>query len=180
LVKNGEITLKRVVFLTILILAIINGVQGAGRPDTLLKINPKGAMWRSIFIPGWGQLYNRKPLKGILLFGAESYFIYNFIHYNRIYGYVKTTKETLGIDAWISLTEEQKKAQILAITDHELSLNSWRPREKRNKYGWWCVGTYIFCLMDAIVDAHLINFPPDAVELSAEPTMLKLTINIGL
>ena len=152
----------------------------ANSPDTLLKITPKGALWRSAFIPGWGQVYNKKPLKGLFLCGAEGYFIYNYVYYNRLYGYVKTTKETLGIEAWVNLTEAEKKNQILVVTGHNLSLNSWRPREKRNKYGWWIVGTYIFCLMDAVVDAHLINFPQDAIELSVEPTGLKFSLNIGL
>jgi len=149
------------------------------KADTLLHISPKGALRRSLIIPGWGQVYNHKPLKGILFFSAESYFVYNFIYYNKLYTYVKTTKETLGVDAWVDLTEDEKKAQILATTGHEMTLNSWRPREIRNKFGWWCIGNYIICLMDAVVDAHLINFPKDAVELTMDGITLKYTINFG-
>ncbi|HOV24594.1 MAG TPA: DUF5683 domain-containing protein, partial [Candidatus Marinimicrobia bacterium] len=131
-----------------------------------MKISPKGAFIRSAIIPGWGQVYNKKPVKGLVLLSAEGYFLYNFFYYNRIYDYVKTTKETLGVETWVGLTEEEKKAQVLAVTGYELTLNSWRPREKRNKYGWWSLGTYIFCLLDAVVDAHLINFPKGDIELS--------------
>jgi hypothetical protein len=147
--------------------------------DTLLKISPKGALLRSAFIPGWGQVYNRKPIKGLLFLAAESYFTYNFIHYNKLYSYVKTTKETLGVDAWVGLSESQKQDSIFSITGKQLSLNSWRPREIRNKYAWWCVGNYIICLMDAVVDAHLINFPKDAVELTMDGITLKYTFNLG-
>ncbi|HRD19320.1 MAG TPA: DUF5683 domain-containing protein, partial [Candidatus Marinimicrobia bacterium] len=81
-----------------------------------MKISPKGAFIRSAIIPGWGQVYNKKPVKGLVLLSAEGYFLYNFFYYNRIYDYVKTTKETLGVETWVGLTEEEKKAQVLAVT----------------------------------------------------------------
>ena len=145
-----------------------------------MKISPKGAFIRSAIIPGWGQVYNKKPVKGLVLLSAEGYFLYNFFYYNRIYDYVKTTKETLGVETWVGLTEEEKKAQVLAVTGYELTLNSWRPREKRNKYGWWSLGTYIFCLLDAVVDAHLINFPKGDIELSGSETGLHFAMRVNL
>ena len=117
-----------------------SNLQSASPADTLMKISPKGAFIRSAIIPGWGQVYNKKPVKGLVLLSAEGYFLYNFFYYNRIYDYVKTTKETLGVETWVGLTEEEKKAQVLAVTGYELTLNS-APREKRNKYGWWSLGT---------------------------------------
>jgi hypothetical protein len=145
-----------------------------------MKISPKGAFIRSAIIPGWGQVYNKKPVKGLVLLSAEGYFLYNFFYYNRIYDYVKTTKETLGVETWVGLTEEEKKAQVLAVTGYELTLNSWRPREKRNKYGWWSLGTYLFGLLDAVVDAHLINFPKGDIELSGSETGLHFAMRVDL
>jgi len=110
---------------------------------------------------------------------AESYFVYNFIHYDQLYSYVKETKNSIGVDVWVQMTESQKQDSIFSITGKEIGLNSWRPREIRNKYAWWCIGNYIICLMDAVVDAHLINFPKDAVELTMDGITLKYTINIG-
>ncbi len=163
-----------------LLIILKSNLQSASPADTLMKISPKGAFIRSAIIPGWGQVYNKKPVKGLVLLSAEGYFLYNFFYYNRIYDYVKTTKETLGIETWVGLTEEEKKAQVLAVTGYELTLNSWRPREKRNKYGWWSLGTYIFCLMDAVVDAHLINFPKGEIELGSTEIGLNLSVRVNL
>jgi len=171
--------LKRIFLVAGLLIILKSNLQSASPADTLMKISPKGAFIRSAIIPGWGQVYNKKPVKGLVLLSAEGYFLYNFFYYNRIYDYVKTTKETLGIETWVGLTEEEKKAQVLAVTGYELTLNSWRPREKRNKYGWWSLGTYIFCLLDAVVDAHLINFPKGEIELGSTETGLNLSVRVN-
>jgi len=172
--------LKRIFLVAGLLIILKSNLQSASPADTLMKISPKGAFIRSAIIPGWGQVYNKKPVKGLVLLSAEGYFLYNFFYYNRIYDYVKTTKETLGIETWVGLTEEEKKAQVLAVTGYELTLNSWRPREKRNKYGWWSLGTYIFCLLDAVVDAHLINFPKGEIELGSTEIGLNLSVRVNL
>jgi len=171
--------LKRIFLVAGLLIILKSNLQSASPADTLMKISPKGAFIRSAIIPGWGQVYNKKPVKGLVLLSAEGYFLYNFFYYNRIYDYVKTTKETLGVETWVGLTEEEKKAQVLAVTGYELTLNSWRPREKRNKYGWWSLGTYIFCLMDAVVDAHLINFPKGEIELGSTEIGLNLSVRVN-
>jgi hypothetical protein len=171
--------LKRIFLVAGLLIILKSNLQSASPADTLMKISPKGAFIRSAIIPGWGQVYNKKPVKGLVLLSAEGYFLYNFFYYNRIYDYVKTTKETLGVETWVGLTEEEKKAQVLAVTGYELTLNSWRPREKRNKYGWWCLGTYIFCLLDAVVDAHLINFPKGEIELGSTEIGLNLSVRVN-
>ncbi|HPC35948.1 MAG TPA: DUF5683 domain-containing protein [Candidatus Marinimicrobia bacterium] len=172
--------LKRIFLVVGLLIILQSNLQSASPADTLLKISPKGAFIRSAIIPGWGQVYNKKPVKGVLLLSAEGYFLYNFFYYNRIHGYVKTTKETLGVETWVGLTEEEKKAQVLNVTGYELTLNSWRPREKRNKYGWWSLGTYLFGLLDAVVDAHLINFPKGEIELSGTETGLNFSMRVDL
>jgi len=171
--------LKRIFLVAGLLIILKSNLQSASPADTLMKISPKGAFIRSAIIPGWGQVYNKKPVKGLVLLSAEGYFLYNFFYYNRIYDYVKTTKETLGVETWVGLTEEEKKAQVLAVTGYELTLNSWRPREKRNKYGWWSLGTYIFCLLDAVVDAHLINFPKGEIELGSTEIGLNLSVRVN-
>jgi len=172
--------LKRIFLVAGLLIILKSNLQSASPADTLMKISPKGAFIRSAIIPGWGQVYNKKPVKGLVLLSAEGYFLYNFFYYNRIYDYVKTTKETLGVETWVGLTEEEKKAQVLAVTGYELTLNSWRPREKRNKYGWWSLGTYLFGLLDAVVDAHLINFPKGDIELSGSETGLHFAMRVDL
>ncbi len=138
--------------------------------DSSMNINPRKALLYSALLPGLGQIYVKKPLKAGLYIAAEAYNIYQFYSYNRIYNYVKETKDAIGQDIWSSLTEQQKKDSVYAYTGYELTLNSWRPREKRNKYGWWCIGVYLFQILDAYVDAHLFNFPQGKVELTLSPS----------
>lgn len=50
--------------------------------DTPLK-SPMGAVFRSAILPGWGQVYNEKYLKGLFVFAANSTFAYAVYHYNK-------------------------------------------------------------------------------------------------
>lgn len=162
-----------------LLLFNIGRSESPALSDTVFHISPKAALIRSAFVPGWGQVYNKKPLKGLVFFSAEVYFVYNFVYFNRLYGYVKDTKETVGLDAWLLLSEAEKKTKIFETTGYNLGMNTWRPREKRNKNGWWCLGTYIFGMLDAVVDAHLINFPHGDVELSMNGQTINYSISFG-
>ncbi|MBN2600828.1 MAG: hypothetical protein JXR87_02425 [Candidatus Marinimicrobia bacterium] len=135
--------------------------------DSTRIIKPKAALIRSAIIPGWGHLYVKKPAKSFIYFTLEAYHVYQFIEYNSIYQYVKETKNTVGIETWSTLTESQKKDQIKTSTGYEMKDATWRPREMRNKYAWWCVGFYFIGMLDAFVDAHLYYFPSNKIELSA-------------
>ena len=50
--------------------------------DQPLK-SPIGAVLRSAAIPGWGQVYNRKYLKGLFVFSVNGTFAYAIYYYNR-------------------------------------------------------------------------------------------------
>jgi len=138
------------------------------RPDSTHSIKPRGAMIRSAIFPGWGHLYVHKPVKGLVYFSLEAYHVYKFVQYNDIYRYVKDTKSEIGIEAWHNMTETEKKEKIKDVTGYELHDATWRPREIRNKYAWWCVGFYIIGMLDAYVDAQLYYFPKDNVELTTD------------
>ena len=138
------------------------------RRDSVRIIKPRAALVRSAIIPGWGHLYVDKPIKSLIYFSLEAYHIYRFIEYNSIYQYVKDTKSKIGVETWSGLTDSQKKEQIKIVTGYELNDATWRPREMRNKYAWWCVGFYIIGMLDAYVDAHLYDFPIDKIELTAD------------
>lgn len=147
--------------------------------DSMRVVSPRSALIRSAIIPGWGQLYVKKPFKAAMFISLEAYHIYRTIEYNSIYQYVKDTKESVGVVVWNSLSETEKKEQVKNVTGYDLSLNTWRPREKRNKYAWWCFGIYIIGMLDAYVDAHLYNFPSDNIELAMDPQAKSVGINIS-
>ena len=146
--------------------------------STRKLISPRAALIRSAIIPGWGQLYVHKPFKEVIYVSLEAYHLYNLFEYNAICRHVEDTKHAVGIAEWSKLSESAKKDSVYAITHYKLQMNTWRPREKRNKYAWWSVGFYLICMLDAYVDAHLYYFPDEKVELTAtlKPTGIELNL----
>ena len=50
--------------------------------DTPIK-SPMGAVLRSAILPGWGQVYNEKYLKGFFVLGVNGAFGYAIYHYHK-------------------------------------------------------------------------------------------------
>ena len=100
------------------------------KPDSTLIKKPKTAFYLSL-IPGGGQLYNGKLLKGSIVMGLESLAIYSFLENSNIY-------------------------KDYDNGDHPFSKG--RYLEKRNKYAWWVIFLYFYSMIDALVDAHLSPF----------------------
>ena len=123
-------------------------------PDTLPKksINPTGAMWRSLLFPGWGQLYNRKYIKTLIIGGGELGLIYSIYYQDRQY-------------------EKAKKAGDQKAADFY--------REDRNRLAWWLVGAILYSMGDAYVDAQLADFEVSE-NLSMIITPFNITINIKI
>jgi hypothetical protein len=90
--------------------------------------SPTGAMLRSLAVPGWGQFYNEKPLKGIVFAGGQIGLIANAIIQNQ----------------WAqSATTPAAKAFY---------------RDNRGLSLWWLAGVMLYSVVDAYVDAHLYGF----------------------
>ena len=151
------------------------------KKDSIRNISPRTALIKSAIIPGWGQLYVRKPAKAAIYVTLEAYHIYRMIEYNSICKYIKETKKAIGVDTWnsSSFTEEQKKAAVFNKTDYNLKINTWRAREKRNKYAWWCAGIYFIGMLDAYVDAHLYYFPSENIELAMDTQTMSVGLNFS-
>jgi len=101
-----------------------------GQPDstkTVIK-SPNGAMLRSLFVPGWGQLYNGKWFKAILVCGVEVGLISNAVYQNQ-----------MAVQSTGKLERE------------------WY-QDNRNLSVWWLLATVLLSMADAYVDAHLYNF----------------------
>ncbi|MFQ5631694.1 MAG: DUF5683 domain-containing protein [bacterium] len=117
---------------------------GLAPADTLARKkakNPTGAMVRSIFFPGWGQLYNGKWLKALIVFGAEAGFIGTAIYLN------------------------QK-----AHDDRETALNRELYADMRNTNYWRTGVAILISMLDAFVDAHLSDFD-ESPDLSANSVL---------
>ena len=113
----------------VLIPLIILPVFGSSDDSTFIK-SPKTAFIASV-IPGGGQIYNGKLIKGLAIM----------------------TLEAMALQLW------RENADIYSGYDSgDYRLAKGRYLEKRNKYAWWVVFLYFYSMIDAMVDAHLSPF----------------------
>ena len=98
--------------------------------DSVKVKSPKTAFFAS-FIPGGGQIYNGKLVKGVAVMGLEALAIKSWLENSKIYSDYDTGNYLLRKSRYLS---------------------------KRNKYAWWVIFLYFYGMIDAIVDAHLSPF----------------------
>ena len=114
---------------TVLLPLIILPIFGSSTDSAFIK-SPKTAFISSA-IPGGGQIYNGKLIKGLTIM----------------------TLEVMAIQLW------RKNSDIYSDYDSgDYILPKGRYLEKRNKYAWWVVFLYFYSMIDAMVDAHLSPF----------------------
>jgi len=117
------------------------------QPDTVLqKKSPMGALLRSVAVPGWGQFYNRKYLKSVVVFGAEATFL------------------TMAAVDWSRMNQHKKNFQNPDYPDRYWEFDQFEFYEdRRNMFLWITAGIVFLSMFDAYVDAHLYNFEKEQV-----------------
>ena len=98
--------------------------------DSVKVKSSKTAFFASM-IPGGGQIYNGKLVKGVVVMGLEALAIKSWLENSKIYSDYDTGDYLLRKSRYLS---------------------------KRNKYAWWVIFLYFYGMIDAIVDAHLSPF----------------------
>ncbi len=93
-----------------------------------VRKSPTGAMLRSAVVPGWGQLYNGKWFKAILVAGAEIGLVANAVIQNQ-------------------LAVQANNPFDRAFYEDNRSLSIW-----------WLGAVILYSMGDAYVDAHLYRF----------------------
>jgi hypothetical protein len=107
--------------------------------------SPMGALLRSAIVPGWGQLYNRKYIKALVVAAGETFVVAQSAYY------------------W-DLTDQAYERY---ARQEDLSLRSYYYadyifyKDRRNLYLWISGLTVFLSMIDAYVDAHLANFDVD-------------------
>lgn len=124
-------------------------VTKVSKPDTLMKgKSPTGALLRSVIFPGGGQFYNRKYIKGMLVFGTE------------------TTLLTLAAVDWSRVNTHKRNFQ---NTAYSYSDRLWEFEQyqfyddRRNLFLWITAGVIFLSMFDAYVDAQLYHFDQEKV-----------------
>ena len=139
-------------------------------PQTELH-SPRGALWRSAALPGWGQIYNRQYIKLPFVYGALGYLVYQAASSHDDY---VLYREAFQYKAWQELVDSGQaeenpkigfKGSYEAISA-EFGAISSRPLEaQRNNFrrsrdlSFVGVGlVYGLAMLDAFVSAHLLDF----------------------
>jgi hypothetical protein len=109
---------------------------------------PTWIMARSAVVPGWGQFKNGRPLKAGLAIGAEG-----FCGYKVVQAWQDVNAASAREDA--ALGAGDQAGADAARADYEEAYN------RRATAGWILAGTIVLSMLDAYVDAHLLQFDAD-------------------
>lgn len=137
----------------ILLLIMLMPLAAKSQIDTTALLSdspaksPRGAMLRSMVIPGWGQYYTENYLKGSLFLVANSAFFSRMLHYNGRYNSARDKTANL-------LLSSDPDASALELADIERR----DARDKRGQSAWFLGLSYAICMIDAYVDASLYKF----------------------
>ncbi|HLG94515.1 MAG TPA: DUF5683 domain-containing protein, partial [candidate division Zixibacteria bacterium] len=96
--------------------------------------SPSGALLRSLAVPGWGQLYNKKPLKAVIVAGGQGVLL------------------GTAVVEWKRATDAKNDTSLPLATrleDYRLHTNN------RNMLLWLYAAATVVSMLDAYVDAHL-------------------------
>lgn len=129
----------------LIIFLILQSSAYCQRSDSTLikKKNPTGALFRSVFVPGWGQFYNKKYIKAALIAGVEIYLM------NEVYTHWH--KADLHKKHFTNASDDPVyRAEEFARYEKEL--------DRRGNASWFLAATIFFSMFDAYVDAHLSDF----------------------
>ena len=108
-----------------------------------LTQNPTVALFKSMFVPGLGQVGNRRYVKAIVIAGLETWFIGSAIHYGR---------QASGFrDQWNEASDAASRNVYYGLYEDR--------RDERNKFSWFAGITIFVSMFDAYVDAHLSGSP---------------------
>ena len=122
--------------------------EDSSRAVSMRYKSPNGAMVRSALLPGLGQWYNGQKFKAVLVLGGELGLMANAVYQNQ--------------QVVQSQTEEEKA---FYVNNRSLSL-------------WWFFGVYFLNILDAYVDAHLMDFDVGPELTGVMPTGNTVRLNI--
>ena len=109
---------------------------------------PTWIMARSAIVPGWGQLKNRRPLKAALALGLEGF------------AGVRVVRAWKDVDD-ASAREDRALRAGDAVAAAEARADYDRAYNRRATAGWILGAAVALSMLDAYVDAHLIQFDAD-------------------
>ena len=143
-----------------------NSAPPAVRDTTTRHVKPFLVMARSAIVPGWGQVYNRQPLKAVLVVAGEGFMTY------KIFKELSLENDAIDRQA-AALDQAEFEAAVADETYHYNRKIDWI---------WWTAAAHLLQMADAYVDAHFINFdtefgPDDRRSDTRGGLRLRLSLN---
>ena len=137
--------------------------------DSIPIHSPKKATLYSTFLPGLGQIYNKKYWKVPVLYGLLGTFTYFVVYNNNQYMIYRQAYRD-RVDGFTTQQDEGEYIEIL--DDEQLRTEMKRWERNRNLNGIGIFLTYIANIIDANVDANFFDYDiSDDLSLHVIPAM---------
>lgn len=165
----------------------------AAGKDTVVVVkkvhSPRKATMRSLIIPGWGQIYNKKYWKVPIVYGAIGFPAYLFTYNRKWYNKTKYALSIVANDRYTgqgaadSLAKVDQALRFLVDNKELGSLVTYR-NEFRRDMDYAILFTILMWglnVVDATVDAHLKGFDVgDELSLKLKPSLFSNTMGPGI
>ncbi len=123
--------------------------------DSVIIHSSKKATLYSTFLPGLGQVYNKKYWKVPVIYGLFGTFTYFMIYNNNQYQIYRQAYK----DRVEGITKQQDEGEYIELLDNEqlkTEMKRWERNRNFNIIGIFL--TYIANVIDANVDAHFFDY----------------------
>lgn len=157
--------------------------------DTIVKKkvhSPRQATLRSLMIPGWGQVYNKKYWKVPLVYGAIGFPAYLFFDNRKWYNKTRYALSIVVNDRYNNVDSMAKlEPQLRALVDRKAqgSLVNYRNQFRKNM-DYSILFTLLMWginIVDATVDGHLKEFDvSEELSLKVKPSMVPGSMAPGI
>ncbi len=179
--------MKHRFYLPFILMIFYMTVESAAQTDSSLRLSlprnysPRKAIMRSVFIPGWGQITNKKAWKVPLVYGALGTTTYLFFRNLRQF---RDSREAyrLAIDG-DPTNDYLIKQPYFTVKDQPERIRVFRNQVRQNMD--YCVLFFIAAwglnVADAAVDAHLKTFDiSDNLSIQIKPGYSEMANTNGL
>ena len=171
--SSNYYNLNKIILYILLIQSTIISAQNID-----LNKSPKQALILSTVAPGLGQFYNKKYWKIPIIYSSIGSCIYLYHRQNKKYKEYK--------DAYIARNDndnnsiddfpQYSNSNLITLQDYY--------QNNRDLFGLLCIVSYVLNILDAHIDAHLLNYNiNDNLTMHIKPQMNSLnyeTINLSL
>jgi hypothetical protein len=140
------------------------GAETAAMGPEPFRPSPRGALIRSTALPGWGQLYNRRWIKGTLFAAGRIYLGWRAVDEHRL-------ARDLEVEA---LADEDAGGRGRTWREHNRAL------ARRDDFIWYSAYALLFTMAEAYVDAALMEFDDEFEDVEEPEAAPPPTLRFGM